>query len=185
VSTGAVVLCAGGGSRYVAASGEHKLLAPFRGRAVVHWALEHALAAGLDVTVAVTGPADITGVVPPGVTVVENPLWAEGIATSLQLAVATARRLGLEAIVVGLGDQPLVPAAAWRAVAASSSPVAVASYAGARRNPVRLARSVWDDLPHSGDEGARVLMRRRPELVEEVPCEGDPLDIDTVEDLAR
>jgi molybdenum cofactor cytidylyltransferase len=167
----------------VADSGQHKLLATFRGRTVVSWALEHAVEAGLDVTLAVTGAADISGAIPPRVVVVENPDWADGIATSLQLAVASARRLGLEAIVVGLGDQPLVPASAWRAVAASTSSIAVASYDGARRNPVRLARAMWDHLPRSGDEGARVLMRRHPELVEEVPCEGDPVDIDTVEDL--
>jgi molybdenum cofactor cytidylyltransferase len=185
VRTAAVVLCAGGGSRFMAASGEHKLLAPYRGRPVVAWALEHALEAALDVTMAVTGAADIAAAVPPGVTVIENPQWADGIATSLQVAVATARQSDLDAIVVGLGDQPLVLASAWRAVAASRSPLAVATYAGARRNPVRLGRSVWNDLPRSGDEGARVLMRRRPEMVEEVPCEGDPVDIDTVEDLDR
>jgi molybdenum cofactor cytidylyltransferase len=185
VATGAVLLCAGGGSRYVAPSGEHKLLAPFRGRPLVSWALEHVLEAGLDVTLVVTGAADLSPVLPGGVLAIHNSQWEDGIATSLQQAVASARRLDLGAIVVGLGDQPLVPAAAWRSVAASTAPIAVASYAGARRNPVRLASSVWDDLPDSGDEGARVLMRSRPELVEEVVCAGDPFDVDTLDDMTQ
>jgi molybdenum cofactor cytidylyltransferase len=183
VSTGAVVLCAGEGSRYVAPSGAHKLLAPFRGRPLVYWAIEHALEAGLEATLVVTGAVDLSSVMPSGVVTLSNPDWEDGIATSLRRAVAAARDLGLDAIVVGLGDQPLVPSTAWRAVAASDQPIAVATYGGARRNPARLARSVWDDLPVSGDEGARTLMRNRPELVAEIPCAGDPVDVDTLDDL--
>jgi CTP:molybdopterin cytidylyltransferase MocA len=143
----------------------------------------HALEAGLDATLAVTGAVDLAPVMPGGVVMVANPDWEAGMATSLRRAVAAARHLGLDAIVVGLGDQPFVPATAWRAVAASDQPIAVATYGGARRNPVRLARLVWGDLPVSGDEGARALMRRRPDLVAEIPCEGDPVDVDTLEDL--
>ena len=136
------------------------------------------MASGLEVVV-VTG--DVALDLDPSVRIVENPRWAEGIATSLQAAIGAAGDAG--ALVVGLADQPLVPAEAWRRVAASPAPIAVATYAGRRRNPVRLAREVWADLPVTGDRGASALFETH--AVVEVACPGDPKDIDTAEDLAQ
>ncbi len=176
----AVLLAAGGGTRFTGPT--HKLLAPFRGRRVVDWAHEHAVESGLRVIV-VTGAVPDLGLPHQ----VHNPAWADGIATSLQVAVAQARDLAHDAVVVGLGDQPGLGPDAWRGVAAApdESPIAVATYAGRRGNPVRLGAAVWDLLPPVGDEGARALMRGRPDLVREVPCSGEPDDVDTVEDLER
>ena len=184
MSQAAVVLAAGAGERF---GGEgHKLLAPFRGRPLVAWAVQAALEAGLDETVVITGAVDLSAILPEGLTVIENHAWASGQASSLRTAVAWAERMGHDAVVIGLGDQPLVPARAWQAVAAERSrPIATATFAGKRRPPVRLAREVWDLLPVSGDEGARVLMAARPHLVVEVACAGQPADVDTVEDLSR
>lgn len=179
-----MLLAAGAGSRFEAgADTGHKLLAPFQGRTVAWWAAAHAIEAGLDETWVVTGAVDLCGVLPPGVAFLPNPQWRAGQATSLQRAVEEARRRGLDAIVVGLADQPLIPPAAWQAVASVPADIAVATYDGRRRNPVRIGARVWDLLPRLGDEGARVVMRERPELVREVPCQGDPVDIDTREDL--
>ena len=183
LSIAAVVLAAGGGTRFEGT--EHKLLTEFRGRPLVWWALAAAAGADLDEVAVIVGAVDLGAAVPPGVRVLENPDWATGQASSLQVAITWALKRQHEAVVVGLGDQPLVPSSAWAAVAASGSPVAVATFDGQRRPPVRLDRSVWSLLPTSGDEGARVLMKERPELVSEVVCEGQPADIDSEEDLTR
>lgn len=184
MTTAAVVLAAGGGSRF--GGDGHKLLAPLRGRPLVAWAVEAAVVAGLDEVVVVTGAVPLDEVMPPGVTLVHNPHWAEGMATSVAVGVHVAEARGHDAVVVGLGDQPFVPAEAWQAVAAATgAAIAVATYEGRRGNPVRLAREVWALLPTDGDEGARALMRSRPDLVQAVPCHGEPADVDTVEDLTR
>ncbi len=183
-TTAAVLLCAGAGRRYAAPGSTHKLLAPFRGRPLVSWALDHVVAARFAATYVVTGAVDLSGLLPGSVTAVHNPRWRSGQASSLTCGVGAARDAGFDAVVVGLGDQPLVTAACWRAVAAASSPIAVATYGGRRRNPVRLARTVWPELPRSGDEGARRLISSRPDLVTEVACDGDPLDVDRPPDAA-
>lgn len=182
-----VVLAAGGGTRFARSGGQGpKPLAQVRGVTALERVLLAATAAQLDEVVLVDGAVDLRehrG----GATHLHNPRWDEGIATSLQLAVGHASRAGHEAVVVGLADQPGVPSDAWRAVADApgTPPIAVATYDDRRANPVRLMASVWDLLPVTGDEGARALMRARPDLVREVRCTGDPWDIDTVEDLER
>lgn len=177
------MLAAGAGSRFAGTT--HKLLADFRGRPLVTWAVSSALAASIGAVAVVTGAVDLAGVLPREVELVANPNWADGQATSLGAAIGWARDAGLHALVVGLGDQPMVPAAAWAAVAAARTPLAVATFGGRRRPPVRLARAVWPLVPTEGDRGARALMARMPDLVGEVPCPGDPADIDQAEDLAR
>ncbi len=178
----AALLAAGAGSRF--ASESHKLRALVRGRPVFSWALDGALGAGLDAVIVVTGAADLGDLIPAGVTAVPNDRWVDGQATSLRAATSWASAHGFDAVVIGLADQPFVPSSAWAAVGTAPASLATASFHGRRRPPVRLARPVWPLLPVDGDDGARVLMRRHPELVVEVPCEGDPTDIDTLEDLA-
>jgi len=185
----AIVLAAGGGTRFAAQAGPggaHKLLADLGGRRVVDHAIAHALEAGIGPVVVVTGAVPLT--LPAGVIDAHHPEWASGQAGSLRRGLAEADALGADAAVIGLGDQPGVPAEAWRRIAAAPPAwqIVVASYDGRRGpNPVRLPRSLWAEVPTAGDEGARSLMRRQPELVHEVACPGSAHDIDTLEDLQR
>ena len=183
----AVVLAAGGGARF--AGPDHKLLAELGDAPIVEHAIRAAVEARIGSVVVITGAVPLDEIVERferetvTVATVHNPDWADGQATSLQRAIAEARDRGVDSIVVGLGDQPFVTADAWRAVATADAPIAVAEYDGRRRNPVKLDREVWADLPTSGDEGARGVLRLKPHLVQPIPCEGSAADIDTWEDL--
>jgi molybdenum cofactor cytidylyltransferase len=184
----AIVLAAGGGSRF----GGGKLLAELGGRSIIEAVLDNLRKAPVDEVIVVVGAdADRLREVCEGyaVGIVANREWERGQSTSV---LAGLRACGGRAAVVLLGDQPFVGAeAVERLVAAfdEGANVAVATYGGKRRNPVLFSREVWPLLEAelAGDEGARSVLRRHPELVVEVPCEGvgDPTDVDTRADLRR
>ena len=178
-----LVLAAGEGSRF--AGPVHKLRTEFRGRPLVRWAVDAALEAPLAAVYVVLGAEDLSDLLPPDVTIVMNHDWDRGQAWSLQAGVRTAEIDGHTAVVVGVADQPFVGAEAWRRVAGAPGSIVTAVYGPRRRPPVKLQETVWPLLPLDGDEGARQLMRRHPEMVREVTCPGDPSDIDTLEDLKR
>lgn len=177
----AALLAAGGGRRFAGA--EHKLLTVVAGRRIVDWSLAAARASGLAPVLVVTGAVDLGIDDADGLEVLFNPDWADGIATSLTVAIRRASELGAESLVVGLGDQPCVTAASWSTLAATPGPLAVATYDGRRANPVKLHAETWPLAPTSGDEGARVLLASHPHLVTEVACGGSPIDLDRTDDL--
>ena len=124
MTVAAVLLAAGGGSRFTASGGSgHKLLAPYLGRTVVEWSIESAAAAHLDATYVVRGAVELPlpSLAAGQVRFVRNDLWREGMATSLQAGITRARRDGHAAVVVGLGDQPLVQPEAWRRLARAAA----------------------------------------------------------------
>ena len=181
----AVLLAAGASTRFAAGA---KQLAIVDGQPLVTIAAQAALDAGCFAEViVVVGSVALEAVLPNGVRAIENPNWANGQASSLQVGVEAARKAGAGAVVVGLADQPGVTAEDWRRISLAETelPIVVATYGGVRGNPVRLGAVVWDDLPSEGDEGARVILRRRSDLVAAVACPGDASDVDTVEDLDR
>jgi nicotine blue oxidoreductase len=135
--------------------------------------------------IVVAGAEDLSDLLPEGATLLVNDGWESGQAGSVQVALAHAASVGHDAIVLGLADTPMVPTSAWRAVADQPGDLVTATFGGQRRPPVKVAQGLWSELPVSGDGGARSLLAGRPSLVVEVACEGQAVDIDTVEDLDR
>jgi molybdenum cofactor cytidylyltransferase len=179
----AVVLAAGRGVRF---GGDiPKPLLELGGRPLLGYALDAAWASGLEPVVCVVSDDRVAAAVPADIEVVRNPEPERGIASSLRAALgALEPDSDIEAVVVGLGDQPLVGPEAYRRVATAGGPLAVATYGGVNGNPVKIARALWAEaLDLDGDEGARVLIRRHGAL--RVACDGtgEPTDIDTPDDL--
>ena len=184
------MLAAGGGSRF----GGGKLLARLGGQPIIEAVLDNLREAPVDEVIVVVGAyAERLREVCEryGVRPVANEEWERGQSTSVLAGLRACDKKSRAAVIL-LGDQPFVGAdAVGRLVAAfaEGANVAVATYGGKRRNPVLFSREVWPLLEAelAGDEGARSVLRRHPELVVEVPCEGvgDPTDVDTREDLRR
>jgi molybdenum cofactor cytidylyltransferase len=183
VTIGGLILAAGEGRRF----GATKQLAELRGRPL----LEYALAAmtGVSPRVVVLGHAAddiVAGVDLQGASPVVCGDWAEGQAASLRCGLAALP--GVYAVVVVLGDQPGITAAAVDAiVAAGGDEDAVrATYDGAPGHPVLLRRALLDRASElRGDTGFRDLLEHATVREVEIGALADPADIDTREELAR
>jgi molybdenum cofactor cytidylyltransferase len=183
VTIGALVLAAGEGRRFRGT----KQLAQLEGRPL----LEHALAAveGVSPRVVVLGHAadairsqvDLHGARP-----VVCPDWAEGQAASLRCGLAALA--DVDAVLVVLGDQPGVTAAAVEAViaAAEDEDAVRATYDGTSSHPVLLRRPLLDRAGElRGDTGFRDLLQHARVREVEIGHLADATDIDTREELAR
>jgi CTP:molybdopterin cytidylyltransferase MocA len=191
VTVAAVVLAAGRGSRLGEDAAVAKPLLEYRGRPLVAWALDAAVGSGLAPVLLVVGhqgaeiaraAADVERVI-----VVPARDWADGISQSLRAALEVLDSdPSVDAVCVGLADQPRVGAEAYRRVAAaadSGAALAVATYEGRRGNPVALARPLWAAARAlTGDAGARQLMDGS-EIEVDCTGTGDPVDVDTLDDL--
>jgi molybdenum cofactor cytidylyltransferase len=188
LTTAVAILAAGRGSRL--GGDASKPLLDWRGRPLVAWAVEAALGSVARPILVVVGyrADEVRGALAGyDVTVVDNPDWEEGIASSLRAALTALTPMhDVDAVAIGLADQPMVASGAYDGLVAVSGEVVVAYYGGEPGNPVKLARSLWPQaLALRGDVGARSLMRDR--AVGRIDCTGtgSAADIDTLEDLER
>jgi CTP:molybdopterin cytidylyltransferase MocA len=180
-----VVLAGGPGTRF---GDRAKQLAPLAGKPLLEHVLAAASAAPLDRVIVVLGARadrileqiDLHGAEP-----VICARWREGMAASLRFGLNAVSEA--EAVVVLLGDQPLVTAAAIERVLAArdrQAPAVRATYGGDPGHPVLLERDLLPLLLElRGDAGARRVLDDA--AVREVACDdiADSTDVDTPEDL--
>jgi CTP:molybdopterin cytidylyltransferase MocA len=186
----AIVLAAGLGTRF----GGAKMLATLEDRPI----LQHVL--------------DVLAVVDPAVTIVVlgadaeqveaalewrserrivNPEPERGLSSSLRLGVVAASaaqaELGIDAILICLGDQPRLRSDVVRALLGTETdrPIVAPRYDDdGSRNPVLLRRPAWSvAMKTTGDAGLGAFIKARPELVLEIPFTGGNPDVDRPDDL--
>lgn len=185
----ALVLAAGRSTRM----GESKVLLSLGDRTLLAHAITAAQASQCGTVVVVAGAraGDVRREAESlGASVVVNPRYADGMATSLAAGVA-ALPPDCEAAVVLLGDQPRIGAAAIdrliAAYRATGKPMVLSRYGEVAGAPALIARPLFADVAAlTGDTGARGLAARRPDQVAEVTLAPDEAwDVDTPDDLAR
>lgn len=174
----------------------HKLLTNLEGKPVIRHVVEAALASSARPVLLVTGhQADAVAQAAAGgkdVTVVHNPSYADGLASSLRAGLA-ALPSGLDGVLICLGDMPDVHAAVLERLIAAFNPtegraICLPTFGGKRGNPTLWGAQFLPDLLRlEGDSGARGLLGPYADWVCEVPVEdaGILQDYDTPAMLAQ
>lgn len=174
--------------------GRPKQLIEHDGEPLVLRAARSALAAGADPVIVVVGAhagavlAALSSL--PAVRTVVNAEWRSGLASSLAAGLrAAAEDDACDGILVTLADQPLVDAAALRALVAafhSGARIVASGYDGVPGVPALFGREHAPALMGlTGDAGAGPWLRNRRGDVTMVPLGHAGLDVDTPRDLAR
>lgn len=177
----AVVLAAGSSSRF----GRPKQLLEVGGESLVSRACRIALESECGPVLAVLG-AHAGQVVerglPPGVDVVINERWEEGMGGSIACGVAAAAREQPDAVVILLADQPGWDAGAIGAMRkrlVGDTTIVQCRQGGIAGPPVLFASEHFTELMGlGGDEGGRPVIERHRQAVAEVDLPGERWDLD-------
>jgi molybdenum cofactor cytidylyltransferase len=185
----AIVLAAGKSERM----GRPKALLPFRGRTFLENILDAISRSTIEMTVVVVGhhrkEIEETVQTAPGVTVVFNPDYEQGMVTSLQTGIRALPRNSVGSFLF-LVDHPIVGSQTLEVMIPriAANRILQPTYQGRRGHPVFLGAEILAEilrLPPS--QGANVVVRRDPARITEIPVStsGILADVDTPEDYAK
>jgi len=190
-SVGAIILAAGGSSRF----GQPKQLLVFEGESLVQRVVRSATEAGSDPVVVVVGDnrgqieTELRGTV---AVVVQNRQWRQGLGTSIRSGLGHLLRLKpeVEAVVLLACDQPFVDKGIINSLilqrANSGKSIVASSYANTLGVPVLFERIWFDSLSSLPDDsGAKALIESGSMDVAQIQFPKGVIDIDTPSDFER
>jgi molybdenum cofactor cytidylyltransferase len=185
-----ILLAAGTSSRM----GSNKMLFELEGESVLRGAARRLLAGGVSPLVVVLGhQADQAARELEGLPHdwVLNPLYEQGINSSLKSGILAVRGLKAKAALVMLADMPFVTtemiAAMIARFRASAAPLAISDYAGVNAPPMVYDQSLFAELLAMEGEGCgRQVVKRHKQEAEVLSWPESALaDLDLPEDYAR
>ncbi len=193
----ALVLAAGASRRM--GEGRNKLLEEIEGEALVVRVVDAFFDAGIRRVVVGHEAERVRSALAgrPGVELVSNSAWREGMGHSLAAGVRSLTIEGSEpvsGVLVTVGDLPELPSEVIERVLeahrADPSPRAIClpTHAGRDGHPVLFGADHYAALAVlEGDRGARAIVEANAEQVRRVPVDSDRIlrDVDTPEALAR
>jgi molybdenum cofactor cytidylyltransferase len=186
----AVILAAGASVRM----GSMKMLLPFQGLTMIEKVIGNVLASGVKNILVVTGSGeeDIVRII--GKLPVErcfNESWKDGMLASVQCGIKALPE-DCEAVLVCLGDQPMIDTATVRelidAYSNSDREIIIPVFRKKRGHPLLIGKKYFSEIGKlDPDKGLRMLAHEFPDDVLEVETDNQGIlkDIDTPEDYRQ
>jgi molybdenum cofactor cytidylyltransferase len=187
--TGTIILAAGESRRL----GQPKQNLVFENKTLLERAVGAALGSGCKPVIVVLGAnADVINpAVSKDVKPVYNSDWGEGMASSIRAGVNELNKYSnIDSVLIMLCDQPfadvkLISSMQTRQQQTGKAIVAC-SYGNTIGVPALLNKSLFPELLLlQGNEGAKHIIKDRPQELTIIPFEKGIIDIDTPEDLSR
>jgi len=189
LNIGAIILAAGGSSRYL--TNQHKLLAEIDGKSVIRTIVEKVVSVNLQLVLVVVGAkaeAISAEIQDFPVTVIRNENWNYGQSTSLKCGLRGVPP-EVDSVCILLADQPFISRDTLIMLIQSQTKypeeIIAPVYSGRRGNPIFFPRKYFQDLLDKsiGDSGGREIIREKGAHFVEVKDRFVIRDIDTIEDF--
>lgn len=187
--TGTIILAAGESRRL----GQPKQNLVFQNKTLLERAIEAALGSGCQPVIVVLGAnAGLIDLSTNGdVKLVHNPNWSEGMASSIRTGINELKKYNdVERVLIMLCDQPFVDVKLIGAMQTrqqqTGKTIVACSYGNTIGVPALLSKSLFPELLLlRGNEGARHILKDRPQELTIIPFEKGIVDIDTFDDYNR